>query len=552
MKLTIKIKLAVTFMLVFLLMGSGTVLGILDLRHSNQVLRTMVDMQAANVEAASQLAIQQTRFGIVLRDYVTAETADARAAVKEEILSIRAEMTDSIQRLESLADAQGLALIEEYSRLRTTAIAINNRVFAAADSGDTKAASRLLSTESREGMEALTDNLEAFRKVYTDQMAAAAAAADRDMKASLLNLSLLALAGILVGSLAATALILSIGRGLRKALALSQRVAEGDLTTLAEERGSDEISQLLIMNNSMIVKLRDVVGRVTVATDQVATNSQTMAETSEQLSQGSSEQASATEEASASVEQMVANIRQTAENATQTERIAATSAEDARASGAAVREAVAAMGSIAERILVVQEIARQTDLLALNAAVEAARAGEHGRGFAVVAAEVRKLAERSQAAAAEISHLSSRTSAAASTAGDMLERLVPDIERTSSLVSSISVASQELSTGAQQVSLAIQQLDQVTQQNSTSAEALAGGAGRLSAEADQLRSSVAFFHTGQEALATKRTVASQARPTVPPPARSHSQAERRRGFDFDIGSSASDDLDTGFQRAVAG
>ncbi|MGN8097951.1 methyl-accepting chemotaxis protein, partial [Methylobacterium sp. 22177] len=121
-----------------------------------------------------------------------------------------------------------------------------------------------------------------------------------------------------------------------------------------------------------------------------------------------------------------------------------------------------AMQTIAQKITIVQEIARQTDLLALNAAVEAARAGEHGRGFAVVASEVRKLAERSQAAAAEIGTLSADTVKAAQQAGDMLGKLVPDIKKTAGLVEEITAACREQDVGSGQINQAIQQLDKVT------------------------------------------------------------------------------------------
>jgi methyl-accepting chemotaxis protein len=205
------------------------------------------------------------------------------------------------------------------------------------------------------------------------------------------------------------------------------------------------------------------------------------------------------------MEEMAANIRQNADNAGQTEKIARQSSTDAARSGEAVGKAVAAMRIIAEKITIVQEIARQTDLLALNAAIEAARAGEHGRGFAVVASEVRKLAERSQAAAAEISMLSSQTVTVSEEAGQMLTRLVPDIQRTAGLVSEISSASREQNTGAEQINVAIQQLDQVTQQNAAAAEEMSSTSEELSSQAQQLQATISFFSLGEMLHAGPRT-----------------------------------------------
>ena len=421
-------------------------------------------------------------------------------------------------------------------------------------------------------------------------------------RAKLILISII-IASLLAAVGSAVWIAVNISRGLSRAVGLANAVGIGDLSQKIDVSSDDEVGDLVKALNGMTVnlnataalaneiahgnlmieakplsdkdtlglalermveKLRQIVSEALTAAQNVSAGSQELSASAEQLSQGATEQASSAEEASSSMEEMASNVKQNADNANQTEKIAAQSAKDAEASGAAVGRAVNAMQTIAEKITIVQEIARQTDLLALNAAVEAARAGEHGKGFAVVASEVRKLAERSQAAAAEIGTLSVETVKVAQEAGSMLGKLVPDIKKTAELVEEITAACREQDVGSAQINQAIQQLDKVGQQNASASEQVSSTSEELASQAEQLQSTIAYFRIepgtkGHAAAPIDRAVnqlrtkaahmAAAERPAKRPQARPARamKAASGGGFAFEM-NDGEDDRDADFQR----
>jgi methyl-accepting chemotaxis protein len=316
-------------------------------------------------------------------------------------------------------------------------------------------------------------------------------------------------------------------------------VAEGDLTVEAEV-SADALGAVADSFNYMIAELRQIVGRVNAATQQVGSSTDEILATTDVLNRSAQQQAARIADTSTAVEEMAVSIQQVSENAAISAQVARAARAAADDGTQAVNATAAGMGRIRDQVretakkierlssstqeigaivALIKDVADQTGVLALNAAIRAAAAGEHGKGFAVVAEEVRRLSERTTTASAQIAALvkgiQAETGEAimamaegtqevmagahlADEAGRALARIDMTATQLAELIEAISLAAEQQARASAGIARAMGEISGITTGTTAGTQQAAASVGALAALADDLRASVAAFRLGAE------------------------------------------------------
>ena len=507
----VAVRLALAFGVVCLVMSLSAAVGIWRLAGLQDIAD---DLGGASSERA---LLARELHAIVVLSSARAETLleidntpDYAARIDADRKTTSARSSEVRKRLDELAaDPESQALFDAIDKAGNGFRTVRDDLVKRRKAGEALPPDAI-AKQLRPAADAYAAAVDKLAEYQRQRVAEARAAAARSESQGITLLAAGSLVGLLLSLACAWLLSRSILQPLAHASEVTDRIAEGDLTSPvpAPQAGNrDELQALLARLGGMQARLAELVVGMRQASTSVAGASSEIAAGNSDLSARTEQTASNLEEIAASMEELLATVRYSADAAAQASTLATGASSVAQRGREAVDRVVGTMDGIAlssRRIAditsVIDGIAFQTNILALNAAVEAARAGEQGRGFAVVASEVRSLAQRSATAAKEIGGLISDSvrqvdegTQLVHAAGGTMGEIVNSVQQVATIIGEISTAAREQTTGLSQVGEAVSQLDQMTQQNAALVEESSAAAQGLRVQAQQLAELVEAF-----------------------------------------------------------
>lgn len=441
--MTIRRKLILTFLAVFIALGSIEIFSIFQLKESNKSLEKMKENVLVKALGAERLKLDVVQTQQFLTDISATRARDGYDDGFEEAETHAISFRETIAQLKEVstqAEQEQLDIyLEEYEKFYVLGQDMANEYI----NNGTKSGNKLMGPFDRLS-DQLNEDIDSFVTLNMELLNEEVNQVHQKMDSTINMTIILLVIGFVLLALASYVIPRNIGNQLAGLEQHSLIISRGDLTQKVSGIGKDEIGRVAQSFEQMRIHLHELVTSISrISTDILNTNKNLSAiseqtnDASMQIAQSIDEIASGVEQQSVDASTILDSLQNTtvrvtegnefvndtliaAKNTTTTamsgreqvgESINAlqhtfTELENATAQVQALGERSNQIGEIVNFI---NNISEQTNLLALNAAIESARAGEHGRGFSIVADEVRNLAEETTEATSRIAQLVKET-----------------------------------------------------------------------------------------------------------------------------------------------